>query len=109
MTRIVEIREQPVRLQAAIRNSLIDFSQMTVSVVAVITDRVVDGKPVVGLGFNSIGRYAQSGLLRDRFIPRLLADLDDACHRLSPSTVARASARTCVPNARSSSDTTSVG
>ena len=83
MTRIVEVREQPVRLEAAIRNSLIDFSQMTVSVVAVITDRVVDGRPVVGLGFNSIGRYAQSGMLRDRFIPRLLeADpdslLDDA-------------------------------
>jgi D(-)-tartrate dehydratase len=83
MTRIVEVREQPVRLEAAIRNSLIDFSQMTVSVVAVITDRVVDGRPVVGLGFNSIGRYAASGILRDRFIPRLLqADpdslLDDA-------------------------------
>jgi L-alanine-DL-glutamate epimerase-like enolase superfamily enzyme len=83
MTRIVEVREQAVRLEAAIRNSLIDFSQMTVSVVAVITDRVVDGRPVVGLGFNSIGRYAQSGMLHDRFIPRLLeADpdslLDDA-------------------------------
>ena len=77
MTRIVEVREQPVRLEAAIRNSLIDFSQMTVSVVAVITDRVVDGRPVVGLGFNSIGRYAASGILRDRFIPRLLdADPD---------------------------------
>ena len=73
MTRIVEVREQAVRLEAAIRNSLIDFSQMTVSVVAVITDRVVDGRPVVGLGFNSIGRYAASGILRDRFIPRLLA------------------------------------
>jgi L-alanine-DL-glutamate epimerase-like enolase superfamily enzyme len=83
MTRIVEVREQPVRLEAAIRNSLIDFSQMTVSVVAVITDRVIDGRPVVGFGFNSIGRYAQSGMLRDRFIPRLLEAnpdslLDDA-------------------------------
>jgi L-alanine-DL-glutamate epimerase-like enolase superfamily enzyme len=83
MTRIVDVREHAVRLEAAIRNSLIDFSQMTVSVVAVITDRVVDGRPVVGLGFNSIGRYAASGILRDRFIPRLLqADpdslLDDA-------------------------------
>jgi L-alanine-DL-glutamate epimerase-like enolase superfamily enzyme len=91
MTRIVEVREQPVRLQAAIRNSLIDFSQMTVSVVAVISDRVVDGRPVVGLGFNSIGRYAQSGLLRDRFIPRLLdADPDallDESGELDPSVV----------------------
>lgn len=78
MTRIVEVRERPVRLEAAIRNSLIDFSQMTVSVVAVVTDRVVDGRPVVGLGFNSIGRYAQSGLLRERFIPRLLDAPPDA-------------------------------
>jgi D(-)-tartrate dehydratase len=91
MTRIIEIREQPVRLEAAIRNSLIDFSQMTVSVVAIITDRVVDGRPVIGFGFNSIGRYAQSGMLRDRFIPRLLAAdpdslLDDA-GELDPATV----------------------
>jgi L-alanine-DL-glutamate epimerase-like enolase superfamily enzyme len=91
MTRIVEVREQSVRLEAAIRNSLIDFSQMTVSVVAVITDRVVDGRPVVGLGFNSIGRYAQSGMLRDRFIPRLLdADpetLLDAAGELDPGLI----------------------
>jgi D(-)-tartrate dehydratase len=91
MTRIVEVREQAVRLEAAIRNSLIDFSQMTVSVVAVLTDRVVDGRPVVGLGFNSIGRYAASGILRDRFIPRLLqADLDsllDDAGELDPALV----------------------
>jgi L-alanine-DL-glutamate epimerase-like enolase superfamily enzyme len=72
MTRIVEVREQTVRLHAPIRNSLVDFSQMTVSVVAVVSDRVIAGRPVVGLGFNSIGRYAQPGMLRDRFIPRLL-------------------------------------
>jgi len=46
---------------------------MTVSVLALITDVVRDGKPVVGFGFNSNGRYAPSGLLRDRFIPRLKA------------------------------------
>lgn len=73
MTRIVEVRERSVHLEANIRNALIDFSQMTVSVVAVISDAQVAGKPVVGLGFNSIGRYAQSGLLHDRFIPRLVA------------------------------------
>jgi hypothetical protein len=31
---------------------------MTTSVVAVVTDHVVDGCPVVGFGFNSNGRYA---------------------------------------------------
>ena len=71
--RIVDIRETVLPIKSAIRNAFIDFSQMTVSVLALITDVVRDGKPVVGFGFNSNGRYAPSGLLRDRFIPRLRA------------------------------------
>jgi D(-)-tartrate dehydratase len=82
VTRIVEVREEAVRLEAAIRNSVIDFSQMTVSVVAVVSDRQEGGRPLVGLGFNSIGRYAQSGMMRDRFIPRLLEA--DRADRLDP-------------------------
>jgi L-alanine-DL-glutamate epimerase-like enolase superfamily enzyme len=73
IVRIVDIRETVVPIQSQIRNAFIDFSQMTVSVLALITDVVRDGKPVVGFGFNSNGRYAPSGLLRDRFIPRLQA------------------------------------
>ena len=73
MVRIVDIRETVVPIKSEIRNSYIDFSQMTVSVVALVTDVMRDGKPVVGFGFNSNGRYAPSGLLRDRFIPRLRA------------------------------------
>ena len=46
---------------------------MTASVVAIVTDVMRDGKPVIGFGFNSNGRYAQQGLLRERFIPRLKA------------------------------------
>jgi len=69
--RIVDIRETAVPIKSEIRNAYIDFSQMTVSVVALITDVVREGKPVIGYGFNSNGRYAPSGLLRDRFIPRL--------------------------------------
>src|SRR5258708_33815573 len=46
---------------------------MTVSVLALVTDVIRDGEPVVGYGFNSNGRDAPSGLLRDRFIPRLKA------------------------------------
>jgi D(-)-tartrate dehydratase len=71
--RIVDIRETVVPIKSEIRNAYVDFSQMTVSVVALITDVVRDGKPVVGFGFNSNGRYAPSGLLRERFIPRLRA------------------------------------
>ncbi|MFO1038509.1 MAG: enolase C-terminal domain-like protein [Geminicoccaceae bacterium] len=70
--RIVEIREAPVRLQADIQNAYVSFADHDVSLVAVITDVVQDGKPLVGLGFNSIGRYAQGGLMRERFIRRLL-------------------------------------
>jgi L-alanine-DL-glutamate epimerase-like enolase superfamily enzyme len=87
--KIVAIRETPVSIKSDIRNAYIDFSQMTVSALAVITDVVRDGKPVVGFGFNSNGRYAPSGLLRDRFIPRLLAAapdslLDDTGENLDP-------------------------
>ena len=71
--KIVDVREIVVPIKSDIRNSYIDFSQMTVSVLALITDVIRDGKPVVGYGFNSNGRYAPSGLLRDRFIPRLKA------------------------------------
>lgn len=70
--RIVEIRETTVPLASSIRNAYIDFSRMTASVVAIVTDAKRDGARVVGYGFNSNGRYAQSGLLRERFIPRLL-------------------------------------
>src|SRR6266851_4691396 len=68
---IVDIRETAVPIKSKISNAYIDFSQMTVSVLAIITDVWREGKRVVGFGFNSNGRYAPSGLLRDRFIPRL--------------------------------------
>src|SRR6202521_1163328 len=71
--KLLDIREIVVPIKSNIRNSYIDFSQMTVSVLAVITDVIRDGKPVVGFGFHSNGRYAPSGLLRDRFVPRLKA------------------------------------
>lgn len=70
--RIVEVREQAVPISSAIRNAYIDFSKMDVAVVAVVTDVVRDGRRVVGYGFNSNGRYAPTGLLRERFIPRIL-------------------------------------
>jgi L-alanine-DL-glutamate epimerase-like enolase superfamily enzyme len=73
MVRIVDIREAVVPIKSEIRNAYIDFSQMTVSVLALVTDVMRQGTPVVGYGFNSNGRYAPSGLLRDRFIPRLRA------------------------------------
>jgi len=71
--RIVAIRDGVFGVRSAISNAVIDFSQMTVSVVAVETDVVREGKPVVGFAFNTNGRYAAQGLLRERFIKRVLA------------------------------------
>jgi L-alanine-DL-glutamate epimerase-like enolase superfamily enzyme len=87
--KIIDIRETAVPIKSDIRNAYIDFSQMTVSALAVITDVLRDGQRVVGYGFNSNGRYAPSGLLRDRFMPRLLkADpsslLDDTGDNFDP-------------------------
>ena len=70
--RIVEIREKTVPISSPIRNAYIDFSKMTLSLVAVVTDVVRDGRPVVGYGFNSNGRYGQGSLLRERIVPRIL-------------------------------------
>ena len=70
--RIVDVREVTKPISSPIRNAYIDFTKMTTSLVAVITDVVRDGKPVVGYGFNSNGRYGQGGLIRERFAPRLM-------------------------------------
>ena len=70
--RITAIHSAAVPIASAIRNAYIDFSKMNASVVAVVTDAVRDGRRVVGYGFNSNGRYAQAGLLAERFIPRLM-------------------------------------
>src|SRR5258708_5214587 len=69
--KILAIHDTVVPIGSAIRNAYIDFSQMTASVVAIVTNVRRDGKRVVGFGFTSNGRYAPSGLLRERFIPRL--------------------------------------
>jgi L-alanine-DL-glutamate epimerase-like enolase superfamily enzyme len=76
--RIVEIRESTRPISSSIRNAYIDFSKMTLSLVAVVTDVVRDGRPVIGYGFNSNGRYGQGALMRERFIPRVLEAAPDA-------------------------------
>jgi L-alanine-DL-glutamate epimerase-like enolase superfamily enzyme len=70
--RIVDIRERAIPLKSDLKNSSFDFSEMTTSVVAVITDVVRGGKPVAGFAFNSTGRYACGAQMRERFIPRIL-------------------------------------
>jgi L-alanine-DL-glutamate epimerase-like enolase superfamily enzyme len=87
--RILNIREKTVSIASPIANAYIDFSKMTCSVVAVITDVIRDGKPVIGFGFNSNGRYGQGALMRERFLPRLMAAkpdslIDPVHHNLDP-------------------------
>lgn len=89
MVKIVDIRNSIVPIGSNIANAYVDFSKMTASVVAVVTDVVRDGRPVVGYGFNSNGRYAAKGLLDERFIPRLRdakpdGILDDSGENLDP-------------------------
>jgi len=87
--RIVAVHEKTVSIASPIANAFIDFSRMTCSVVAVVTDAVRAGKRVVGYGFNSNGRYGQGALLRERFFPRLMEAeprtlLDETGENLDP-------------------------
>src|SRR6266702_2305097 len=90
--RIIDVREVTKPISSPIRNAYIDFSKMTTSLVAVVTDVMRDGRPVVGYGLNSNGRYGQGGLIRERFAPRLMeADpntlLDSTGDNLDPDRV----------------------
>jgi L-alanine-DL-glutamate epimerase-like enolase superfamily enzyme len=90
--KITAIHSSVVPIASAIRNAYIDFSKMTTSVVAVVTDVVREGRRIVGYGFNSNGRYAQAGLLAERFIPRVMQAeaaslLNDARDNLDPHRV----------------------
>lgn len=92
--KILDVRETVAPIRSDISNAFIDFRHMTVSVVAIVTDVVRDGRPVIGYGFNSNGRYAPQGLLRDRFMPRLLgadpnALLDETGENLDPHKIWR--------------------
>jgi D(-)-tartrate dehydratase len=87
--RITAILEKSAPIASSIANAYIDFSKMNCSVVAVVTDVVRHGRPVVGYGFNSNGRYSQGSILRERVIPRIMetdpsALLDAAGTNLDP-------------------------
>lgn len=70
--RIRDIRERAVPI-SRYEVPAIPSGGLTTSLVALVTDVLRDGRPVVGYGFSSFGRYGQGGLMRERFIPRLLA------------------------------------
>ncbi|MEK8173739.1 hypothetical protein NKH77_46860 [Streptomyces sp. M19] len=70
--KITRVYEGTVPISSSIRNAWIDFSSMDCSIVAIESDVIRDGKPVVGYGFNSNGRYSAGEILRRRVLPRLL-------------------------------------
>ncbi len=86
--RIVSVKQGVAPISSAIANAYIDFSKMTASIVAVTVEGP-GGRRATGYGFNSNGRYAQPGLLAERFIPRLTeateAQVTDAEGRLDPA------------------------
>ena len=87
--RIVSAHEGVIPISSSMSNAFIDFSTMDCSILALVSDVVVDGKPLVGYGFNSNGRYSAGEILRRRILPRLMdapegAILDEAGD-LSPS------------------------
>ena len=73
--RIIDIKEQSIKLNLSLSNSMFSFKEMTTSIVKVDID---DGKDThTGYAFNSTGRYACGAQMRNRFIPRLLSVNDD--------------------------------
>ncbi|WP_028922432.1 mandelate racemase/muconate lactonizing enzyme family protein [Pseudonocardia acaciae] len=73
MPKIVAIHEGTVPISSSMSNAYINFRDMDCSIVAVVSDVVRDGRPVVGYGFSSNGRYSVGEILRRRVIPRLMA------------------------------------
>jgi D(-)-tartrate dehydratase len=68
--RMTQIREKTALIASPISNAYIDFSKMTCSVVAVVTDVVRNGMPVVASPRTAAtARVASSG---ERFRPRIL-------------------------------------
>src|ERR1700750_1369387 len=90
--RIVDARDATKPSSSPIANAYTDFTTMTTSLVAVVTDAVRNGRRVVGYGFNSNGRYGQGGLIRERFAARITeADpaslMNDAGTNLDPDRI----------------------
>ncbi len=70
--KITKVVEETKSIKSSMKNAYIDFSKMTLSIVAVCSDIIRNGKPIIGFGFNSNGRYGQGHLIRERFAPRIL-------------------------------------
>ena len=90
--RILKIREKTIPLEGNVKNAAISFHGHTGSLVALVSDRVKDGKPVIGFGFNSIGRFGQAGIINERLSERVINNNNLLDHEgsLDPALVATA-------------------
>ena len=73
--KIIDIKENPIKLNLSLSNSMFSFKEMTTSIVKVVIDDGVNTH--TGYAFNSTGRYACGDQMRNRFIPRLLNATDN--------------------------------
>ena len=64
--RIVDIRQDTVPISSAIRNAYIDFSKMTVSAVAIVTDVIRNGKLIIDNDSNQRADF-ESRVLKEYF------------------------------------------
>lgn len=87
--KIVSAHAGTIPISSSMRNAYIDFSKMDCTIVALVSDIVVDGKPLVGYGFNSNGRYNATAILNERMLPRIqsaaVEELTDEAGDLSPA------------------------
>ena len=68
--RIVDIRERTLAI-SRYADPTLPSGGLTTSIIALVTDVVRGGQPIVGYGFASFGRFGQGGLIRERFAPRI--------------------------------------
>ena len=69
--KIVSAHVGTIPISSSMRNAYIDFSKMDCTILALVSDVMVDGKPLVGYGFNSNGRYNATAIMSERMLPRL--------------------------------------
>jgi hypothetical protein len=73
--RITDVQECSIAI-SRYADPALNSGGLTTSLVRAMTDIVQAGRPVIGWGYASVGRYAQGGLIRERFEPRLLTAPD---------------------------------
>lgn len=70
--RITKVLEKTIPLATNISNSARSLKDIKTTIVAVVSDVIRSGRPLVGFAFSSIGRASHGAPLRERLVPRVL-------------------------------------